>query len=211
MRVSKPSIGADSYWSSALPCGTPSMTSTRTTVRASSFSARRCAAVAPTLPAPTTVTLFITVVRSPSAGVHLAMGIRAQRVDPIQRSTIRHAEPLFSPAIGATLPRSPNQRGQLLVGRPAAEALAEIDSRPGVETQEPRAVRGDAAAVAGAAKRRGDGRDDPERCPVRKAEALRRSGAMARNRLDSAVTPRERVQHLLLGYDLLAGPACRAA
>src|SRR2546425_9298998 len=33
------------------------MTSTRTTVRASSFSARRCAVVAPTLPAPTTVIL----------------------------------------------------------------------------------------------------------------------------------------------------------
>src|SRR6476469_6252682 len=32
--------------------------STRTTRRASSFSARRCAAVAPTFPAPTTVILF---------------------------------------------------------------------------------------------------------------------------------------------------------
>src|SRR6266545_8186124 len=34
------------------------MTSTRTTVRASSFSASRCAVVAPTLPAPTTVILL---------------------------------------------------------------------------------------------------------------------------------------------------------
>src|SRR5882672_100545 len=48
-------MGADSHWSRALPWGTPSMTSTRTTVRASSFSASRCAVVAPTLPAPTTV------------------------------------------------------------------------------------------------------------------------------------------------------------
>src|SRR5439155_15103536 len=58
-RVSKPSIGADSHWSSPLPWGTPSITSTRTTRRASSFSARRWAAVAPTLPAPTTVILLI--------------------------------------------------------------------------------------------------------------------------------------------------------
>src|SRR2546421_339045 len=52
-------MGADSHWSSALPWGTPSITSTSTTLRASSFSARRWAAVAPTLPAPTTVILFI--------------------------------------------------------------------------------------------------------------------------------------------------------
>jgi hypothetical protein len=36
----------------------PSAMSTRTTVRASDFSARRCAAVAPTFPAPTTVILL---------------------------------------------------------------------------------------------------------------------------------------------------------
>src|SRR6266550_6888651 len=51
-------VGADCYWSSALPWGTPSITSTRTTVRASSFSASRWAAVAPTFPAPTTVILL---------------------------------------------------------------------------------------------------------------------------------------------------------
>ena len=57
-RESKPSIGADCHWSSPFPCGTPSATSTMTTVRASSFSAMRWAAVAPTLPAPTTVILL---------------------------------------------------------------------------------------------------------------------------------------------------------
>src|ERR1019366_279343 len=41
-----------------------STTSTITTVRASSFSAMRCAAVAPTFPAPTTVILFSIGVRS---------------------------------------------------------------------------------------------------------------------------------------------------
>src|SRR6266516_1698900 len=51
-------MGADCRWSSALPWGTPSITSTRTTCLASSFSARRWAAVAPTLPAPTTVILL---------------------------------------------------------------------------------------------------------------------------------------------------------
>src|SRR6476620_12511603 len=57
-RESKPSIGADCHWSSAFPWGMPSTTSTITTVRASSFSAMRCAVVAPTLPAPTTVILL---------------------------------------------------------------------------------------------------------------------------------------------------------
>src|SRR5216110_1308429 len=57
-RESNPSIGADCHWSSPLPSGIPSITSTITTVRASSFSAMRCAVVAPTLPAPTTVILF---------------------------------------------------------------------------------------------------------------------------------------------------------
>src|ERR1051326_7911045 len=54
-RVSYPWMGPDCHWSSAFPCGTPSTTSTITTVRARSFSARRWAALAPTLPAPTTV------------------------------------------------------------------------------------------------------------------------------------------------------------
>src|SRR3954468_20594411 len=62
MRESKPSIGADCHWSSPLPCGTPSTTSTITTVLASSFSATRCAVVAPTLPAPTTV-ILLTIIR----------------------------------------------------------------------------------------------------------------------------------------------------
>src|SRR5689334_23395162 len=57
-RESNPSIGADCHWSSPFPCGTPSTTSTMATVRASSFSATRCAVVAPTLPAPTTVILL---------------------------------------------------------------------------------------------------------------------------------------------------------
>src|SRR5512142_1469400 len=56
IRVSKPSIGPDCHWSSPFPCGTPSTTSIMTTVRARFFSASRCAAVAPTLPAPTTAT-----------------------------------------------------------------------------------------------------------------------------------------------------------
>src|SRR5690242_9229801 len=57
-RVSYSSIGADCHWSSPLPCGIPSAMSTRTTTFASSFSAMRCAVVAPTFPAPTTVILL---------------------------------------------------------------------------------------------------------------------------------------------------------
>src|SRR3954452_6002378 len=58
IRVSKPSMGPDWYWSSPLPCGTPSTTSIITTVRARDFSASRWAAVAPTFPAPTTATFL---------------------------------------------------------------------------------------------------------------------------------------------------------
>src|SRR5512141_274076 len=54
--MSKPSTAPDWTMSSPLPCGTPSMTSTRTT-SASSFSTILWATVAPTFPAPITVTL----------------------------------------------------------------------------------------------------------------------------------------------------------
>src|SRR5438105_11256288 len=55
---SNPSIGADSHMSSARPCGRPSMMSIRTTSSASPFWTIRMAAVAPTNPLPTTVTLM---------------------------------------------------------------------------------------------------------------------------------------------------------
>ena len=55
MRASNFSTGADSMMSSDLPCGTPGTMSIRAT-SASSFSTIRWAAVAPTFPAPTTVT-----------------------------------------------------------------------------------------------------------------------------------------------------------
>src|SRR2546421_4257860 len=183
-------MGADSHWSSPLPWGTPSITSTRTTRLASSLSARRWATVAPTLPAPTTAILFIMRakargsfplsttwrggqgVRSPAAGVHLPVGIGAQRVDPVQRAAIGDAEPLFGAAIGTALPRLADERRQLRVAGAAAQRLAQIDAPPGVQTQEPRSVRRDAAAGAGAAERRGDRGDDPEGGAVRQAEPL---------------------------------------
>src|SRR5437879_6650051 len=126
-------MGADSDWSSALPWGTPSITSTSTTRRVSAFSARRWAAVAPTLPAPTTVILFIMGSkatdsfplsttrkggrggRSPAPGVHLPVGIGAQRADPVQHAAIGHAKPLLCAVIGAALPCGADQRRQLPV------------------------------------------------------------------------------------------------
>src|SRR3972149_1191677 len=50
-------MGADSARSKPLPCGRPSMMSVKTTSQ-SSFAPSRCAAVPPTIPAPTTVTFF---------------------------------------------------------------------------------------------------------------------------------------------------------
>src|SRR2546421_6575955 len=163
-------MGADSHWSSPLPWGTPSITSTRTTRLASSLSARRWATVAPTLPAPTTVILFIIEGRSPSARMHLAVGIGAQRVDPVERAAVGHAEALFSPPIGAALPRSPDERGELLVRGTPAQRLAPIETPPRVQTQEPGSVRGDAAAVAGAAAPRAHRGGDPESGARRPAE-----------------------------------------
>src|SRR6266702_5649643 len=276
-RVSKPSIGADSHWSSPLPWGTPSITSRRTTRRASCFSARRWAAVAPTLPAPTTVILLsiwpvgvkcrqLTPdgvrlearpcserrgelgvaaygvqntaaatrakmrhmrrlshasfplsttwrggqgVRSPAPGVHLPVRIGAQRVDPIERAAIRDAEPLLGPAIGAALPRRPDERRQLLVARAAAQTLAQIDPARRVQTQKPRAVRGDAAAVAGAAERRGDRSDDPERRAGRETEPLGGGAAVAGYRSDRAVALCQRGEHVALRYHLVHRPVRR--
>src|SRR5881628_252810 len=142
------------------------MTSTRTTVRASSFSARRWAAVAPTLPAPTTVILFSMGgkatdsfplsttwrggqgVRSAAPRVHLPVRVRAQGLDPVQRAPVGHAEPLLGAAVPATLPGLPNQRRQLRVRRPTAQRIPQIGPVLRVQAEQPGAVRRHPAAVA---------------------------------------------------------------
>src|SRR6266480_2945241 len=216
-RVSNPSIGADSHWSSALPWGTPSIMSTRTTRRASSCSARRWAAVAPTLPAPTTVILLsirdpeLTRRWSPAPGVHLAVWVRAQVRDRVQRAAFPDRQSLLRPTVGSPLPCVAQQLGDLGVARPRAQPLPQVDPAVRVQAQEPGAVRREPAAVAGAAKWRRGGRDDAEARPVGEPEALGRSAAVGRNRLDRAVALAKQVQDLLLGHDLVHGPARRAA
>src|SRR2546427_3020174 len=227
-RVSNPSIGADSHWSRPFPCGTPSITSTRTTVRASCFSARRCAAVAPTLPAPTTVILFIMGGkatdsfplatggsgceggRSPAPGVHPPVGIGPQRIDPIQGPPVRHAEPFLRPAIAAALPRFPDERRQIFIGGPAAERLTQIDSPRGVQTEEPCPVSGDAAAITRAAERRRDRGDDAEGRPIREPEALGGGAAVGRHRVDRPLTAGPHPQHLPPGHHLVLRPPGRS-
>src|SRR6266566_6891906 len=204
-RVSNPSIGPDCHWSSAFPCGRPSTTSTMTTVRASCFSASRCAAVAPTLPAPTTVILFNTSA-SPSPGVHLSMGIGPEAVQGIQRTALRQREALLSAAVGAPVPGLRDRRGQSFVRRTAAQRGAEIDAPLSVEAQEPGAVGGEPAAIAAAAERRRHGRDDAECRPVGQLESLGGRHA-ADERRDDAVTPAEDVEDLLLRHDRLPRPA----
>src|SRR5689334_3335240 len=188
-------MGADSHWSSALPCGTPSITSTRTMVRARDFSARRWAAVAPTLPAPTTVILFTMPGRSPAPGVHLAVGIGPERIEPVQRAPVTHAEPLLGPAVRTLLPRVANQRRELRVAGAAAQRLPQVDAPPRVQTQEPRPVRRDAAAITIPAERRRRGCDDAERGAVLESEPLRRGPAVARKGLDRPVVALQRVEH----------------
>src|SRR2546429_9022857 len=96
------------------------------------------------------------------------------------------AEPLLAPSIRAALPRLANQRRQVLVARAAAQRRAQIHAPSGIQTQEPRAIRGDAAAVAGAAKRRGDRRNDSELRAVRQAEPLGGGPALPPDRGDRA-------------------------
>src|SRR5881409_2091209 len=69
------------------------MTSTRTTRLASSFSARRCAAVAPTLPAPTTVILLTMAGKLPYSGglFHLTQGLVQH--DAHRRREVEAADP----------------------------------------------------------------------------------------------------------------------
>src|SRR5438067_343148 len=114
-------------------------------VRASSFSARRWAAVAPTLPAPTTVILSSMQCSrggsSPSPGVHLAVRVGAQRLDRIQRAALAHAQALLGPAVCAGAPRRGDERGERFVRRAAAQALPQIDPPRSVQAEEPGAVR----------------------------------------------------------------------
>ena len=70
---SKPSTGADSRMSRAIPWGSPSMMSMVTTSSARPFCTTRMAVVAPTNPEPTTVTRI-----APSEVSSLAQAARAQ-------------------------------------------------------------------------------------------------------------------------------------
>src|SRR5207237_863491 len=158
-------------------------------ITSSGFEPTRTIASVPTLPAPTTGILFIRRRRSPAAGVHLPMGIGAQRLDPVQRAAIDHAQSLFGAAIGAALPRGSDERRQLLVADAAAQRSAQIDALAGVETQKPGAIRGDTAAVAGPPERRGDRGDDPEGRAVREAEPLGGGAPGPGGRGEGAVRP----------------------
>src|SRR5439155_26949546 len=139
---------------------------------------------APTLPAPTTVILLsirdpeLTRRWSPAPGVHLAVWVRAQVCDRVQRTAFPDRQPLFRAAVGAVLPRVAQQRGELGVARPRAQPLPQVDPAVRIQAQEPRAVRRQPAAVAGAAEWRGGGRDDAEARPVGEPESLGGSAAV---------------------------------
>src|SRR5947207_14585347 len=108
-------MGADSHWSSPLPWGTPSITSTRTTRRASSFSARRWAAVAPTFPAPTTVILF---------SMTIVVGeVRASYTEPLGLGSTLCGQAVIG--VGSGIAPSP-QRGVLRAGGFGAERRHEL-------------------------------------------------------------------------------------
>src|SRR5712664_1824732 len=149
-------MGADSYWSSPFPWGTPSMTSTRTTVRASSFSVSRWAVVAPTFPAPTTVILLSIAfegLKAPKATLaatrmHLTVWVSAQPVNLIERRTVHHSEPLLGPSIRAAAPRRRDQIREPRIARTAPQRLAQIDASLRVQAQQPCAISRQPTAVA---------------------------------------------------------------
>src|SRR2546425_4629200 len=124
------------------------MTSTRTAVRAGCFSARRCAVVAPTFPAPTTVILLNMdwvvwrhlKLTSPAARVHLPVRVGAQRLARIQCAAPLQRQALLGAAIAATAPDRADQSRELRVAGARAQRLAQIDALPCVQAQEPGAI-----------------------------------------------------------------------
>src|SRR5258705_3774215 len=182
------------------------MTSTRTTVRARLFSARRWAVVAPTLPAPTTVILLsMPKATSPAPRVHVPPRVRAQRVDLIERAAIGECQALLGTAIRARGPRRRNQGTQVVIGCARAQRLPQVHAALGVQTQEPGAIGREPAAVAAGAKRRRHRRNHAERGAIRQPEPL---GGRARGRpvvhgADWAVPRPPPLENLALPHHLL--------
>src|SRR5438067_11023856 len=117
-------MGADSHWSSPLPWGTPSITSTRTTRRASSLSARRWAAVAPTFPALTSVLLF---------SMTIVVGeVRASYTEPLGLGSTLCGQAVIG--VGSGIAPSP-QRGVL-----RAAPTRRADRLPRLDSPAPRAA-----------------------------------------------------------------------
>src|SRR5207245_11134293 len=117
--------------------GMPSLRSTTTTVRASSFSASRWAVVAPTFPAPTTVILLsiefegLKAPKAKSAApcVHLPVRIGTQRRERIQRRPRSEAQTLFSATVRAVPPTVGDEIHQLRI----ACAVRSEERRVGIE------------------------------------------------------------------------------
>src|SRR5262245_39384469 len=91
IRASWPTTGAASARSRPLPWGRPSTMSTSTT-SASPASAMRWAAVAPTLPAPTTVTLLRAMTRRPSGYVPVGLDCRVDEGSASALARRRHRD-----------------------------------------------------------------------------------------------------------------------
>ena len=95
---------------------------------------------------------------------------------------------------------------------PAAEQLAEIEALLAVEAEEQRAVRGEPAAVAGAAERRGGRGDDAEPGPVGAARTA--PPAPSRPSSSGAIGPYRpaiALEDLALRHHLIQRPSGRSA
>ncbi len=133
-----------------------------------------------------------------AARVHLEVRIFLEQIlHRHERASIAERQALLGAAIVAGAPAAGNQRAQLLGRCTASERRAQIQAARRVETEVPHAVRGQPAAIAGAAERLGRGCDDPERRAVFEREPLsRRRRARFIHTGDDAVVARERVEHL---------------
>src|SRR5262245_33584851 len=147
----------------------------------------------------------------PAPCVHLQVRILAQATDLDERRAIAQPEALLGTAVRPPRPGARDEARELLAGGTVPQRPAKVDTLLRVEAEIPDAVGGQPASVAASAERLGGGRDDAEHRAVAQPVAVGRRGAFLDYRLDAAVSPAQRLEHLGTAHDLLHRPVRRAA
>src|SRR5262245_41774750 len=147
----------------------------------------------------------------PAPCVHLQVRILAQATDLDERRAVAQPEALLGTAVRPPRPGARDEARELLAGGTVPQRPAKVDTFLRVEAEIPDAVGGQPASVAASAERLGGGRDDAEHRAVAQPVPVGRRGAFLDYRLDAAVPPAQRLEHLGAAHDLLHRPVRRAA